>query len=116
MKKTTLISIGLFAVPFVAFAQTATNIRSLIGQFGDLLNQLIPIIIALTLIVFFFGLFRYVKDSGSKDALAGRQIMIAGIAALFVMVSVWGIVRIVQNTLGVQGQAPIQPPAVPILH
>lgn len=115
MKKTTLISIGLFAVPFVAFAQTATNVRSLIGQFGDLLNQIIPIIIALTLIVFFWGLFKYVQGAG-KGHDEGRKVMIAGIAALFVMVSVWGIVRIVQNTLGVQGQAPIQPPAVPILH
>ncbi|MES2202873.1 MAG: hypothetical protein V4474_00915 [Patescibacteria group bacterium] len=88
-----------------------SNIPQLIAFVGDTLNRLIPVVIALTVIIFFWGLFKYVKGAG-KDAASGRHIMIAGLLALFVMVSVWGIIRLMQNTLGVS-VAPVAIPQVP---
>ena len=38
--------------------------------------------------------------------------MIAGLVSLFVMVSVWGIVNLAQNALGIQGNAPVVVPQV----
>jgi Na+-driven multidrug efflux pump len=112
MKKTALIGSALWAAPLLAFAQTAQNLRGLLALAGDLLNMLIPILIALTLVIFFWGLAMYVRGAG-KSAGQGKSIMIAGLLALFIMVSVWGIIRLFQNTLGVQGGAPIPPPYVP---
>ena len=88
-----------------------SNIPQLISFFGDTLNRLIPVVIALTVIIFFWGLFQYVKGAG-KSHKQGKNIMIAGLLSLFVMVSVWGIIRLMQNTLGVS-VAPVAIPQVP---
>jgi hypothetical protein len=112
MKKTGLISAVLLATPFVAFAQT--NLQGLISQAGMLLNALIPLLMAAALVVFFWGLIQYIRSSGEGEHSTGRNIMIAGIVSLFVMVSVWGLVRFLQSTLGINGEQPINPPSVPI--
>ncbi len=107
MKKTLAI-IALYAAPFVAFAQTPTNLIGLIQFAGDVANRLIPLLIAVALVVFFYGIVQYIykrKDAG--------KIMVAGILGLFVMVSVWGIIRIAQNTFGVGNAAPVGIPQVP---
>jgi hypothetical protein len=116
MKKTALIGSALWAAPLLALAQTGQNLRGLIVMTGDILNMLIPIIIALTLLIFFWGLFNYVRAAGGKGSDNGKKVMIAGIVALFIMVSIWGIIRLVQNTLGVQGGQAIPPPTVPLLR
>lgn len=99
----------LFALPAVAFAQTPTNLLGLINLVGTVLNALIPILIALALVVFFWGLVKYII---SKKPGEGRSIMIAGLVGLFVMVSVWGIIRLAQNTLGVNNSTAIPIPQV----
>jgi hypothetical protein len=74
--------------------------------------MLIPILIALALVAFFWGLVRYVW-SGGEFKEGGRNIMIAGLVALFVMVSVWGIIRLAQNTLGIGSGGALPAPSVP---
>ena len=108
MKKA-LFAASLFALPLVAFA-APQDFTGYISWVGDLLNRLIPVLIALALVVFFWGLVRYIAKRDSKE---GRQTMIAGLIALFVMVSVWGILRLAQNTFGVNNAAPVTIPQVP---
>ena len=98
MKKTALISALLFATPLIAFAQGANNLRDLILMAGSLLNLVIPVLIALALVIFFWGLIQYIRDPG-KGHEQGRKVMIAGLLSLFIMVSVFGIIRLAQNTL-----------------
>lgn len=115
MKKLAVASSTLFLLPLVAFAEIAgaNNLLSLLNLAGAVLNKIIPLIIAITLIVFFWGLVSYVTAAGGgKGQESGKKIMIAGITALFVMVSIWGIIRLVQTTLGVSGGEPIPPPQV----
>jgi len=107
MKKA-LITVALFAVPMVAFAQTPTNLSNLISFAGDMLNRLIPVLIAFALVVFFWGLIQYIRTHKG-----GKDIMIAGLVGLFIMVSVWGILRLAQNTFGVGNAAPVGIPQVP---
>ncbi len=73
-----------------------TSLKTLIASAGELLNMLIPVLIALALVVFFWGLVKYIR---SGKAAGGKDIMIAGLVGLFIMVSVWGIIRIAQTTL-----------------
>ena len=83
------------------------NLTQLISFAGDVLNRLIPVLIAVALVVFFWGLIQYIRTHKG-----GKDIMIAGLVGLFIMVSVWGIIRIAQNTLGVgSGGPPSIPPA-----
>lgn len=99
MKKTALFTAALFALPFIAFAK---NLNDLIVDAGQILNNLIPVLIAAAVVVFFWGLVRYILSPGEGHA-TGRTTMIAGLLALFVMVSVWGIIKLAQNTLGING-------------
>lgn len=66
----------------------------------SILSPLIPILVTLALIAFFWGVARYaIKGADDEKAREqGKQIMIWGIIGLFVIVSVWGLVAVVQNT------------------
>jgi hypothetical protein len=100
MKKTAILSAALFLVPFISSAQALQPIVNIIQAVGAIVNLLIPIVIAVALLVFFWGLVKYIRGAG-KSAAAGRSIMIAGLVSLFIMVSVWGIVHLAQGALGI---------------
>lgn len=113
MKKTALATALLFALPFVAFAQALQPVKNLVAAVGGILNMLIPVLIAAAIVVFFWGLVTYIRHpEGGEHGGGGRPIMIAGLVSLFVMVSVWGIVNLAQNALGIQGNAPVVVPQV----
>jgi len=91
----------LLALPLVSFA--VTDITTLILKVSDWIQLLTPIVVALALLYFFYGLATYILKSGDEEKKAeGKNIMIYGIIALFVMVSVWGLVSILVNTLNIQ--------------
>lgn len=86
--------------------KTATE---LFFQFGEIIQNIIPIIIGLAVLVFVWGILQYVvskEDTGKAD---GKKYMLWGIIALFVMVSVWGLVNLLQKTI-FEGQNPAQFP------
>lgn len=88
-----------FAAPFVAFAQ---NLQSLLSTVQNLLNAVIPILITLAVVYFFWGLAQYIWNAGDDAKKEGRQRMIWGLVALFVMVSVWGIISLFGSTFNIQ--------------
>ncbi len=98
MKKFALISSALFAAPLFAWAQygSLSPISQFIVSIGNIVALLIPITIGIAMVVFFYGLVKYIRNPEKTD---GRQIMIAGIVSLFIMVSIWGIIRLVQTTI-----------------
>lgn len=78
-----------------------TDLCGVINVFVSIINKLIPFIIALTLLVFIWGIFQFVLASDSEEKRSeGRSTMLYGIIALFVMVSVWGLVNILVGTFG----------------
>lgn len=98
MKKI-IIATSLIA-PALASAQlTRTGI--LIIQFKYLLGIVSNTVFALGLLAFFWGLVRYIFKIGgdTKAAEEGRKLMIWGTLAIFVMVSIWGLVRLLQGEL-----------------
>ncbi|MEK7613183.1 MAG: hypothetical protein AAB449_03500 [Patescibacteria group bacterium] len=98
MKKIVFTSL-LFALPLVASAQ---NITTALLRISDIINILIPLLIAMALVVFFWGLVKYIWSSGEEHEY-GKNVMIAGLVSLFIMVSVFGIIRLVGDTFGVFG-------------
>ncbi|MEQ1499985.1 MAG: hypothetical protein ABL917_01270 [Parcubacteria group bacterium] len=102
--------------PVLALAQNATqsinNLSGLLGNIRGLLNTLIPVLIALAVVYFFWGLVKFLGASGDpKAAEAARSQMIWGVIAIAVMVSIFGLVSFLQNTLGIQNTT-IVPPQV----
>lgn len=78
------------------------------------IDRLIPLVISIALILFLIGIVQFVTAGGDEEKrAAARGMIIFGIIALFVMVSVWGFVNILSRTFfGNQG-ATIRPASVP---
>lgn len=97
-------------MPLAAFAQAnpAGGLLGLVNFAGTVINALIPILIGAAVVVFFYGLVKFIYTRKSGD----KSIMWWGIIALFLMVSVWGIIRIAQSTLGIGGVQTLPVPHV----
>jgi uncharacterized membrane protein len=67
---------------------------------GCVLSPLVYLIIGASVIVFLYGVFKFIRAEGD-DKQAGREFIIWGIVGLFVMVSVWGLVSILSNTFNI---------------
>jgi hypothetical protein len=89
---------------------SANNMISLISQVQVIINGLIPIVFTLALLAFFWGLAKYLFVEADDAKVQGKKIMIWGIIALFVMVSIWGIVASLQEIFGVGGVSTITIP------
>jgi hypothetical protein len=85
------------------------NLQTLITRIGDLVRLALPVVVGLALFGFFFGLAKFIFQSGDEKAVEeGKRIMKWGLVALFVMVSVWGIIGFFQRDLGIGGGGIIQ--------
>lgn len=73
-------------------------------------NSIIPLLFAVALIAFLYGVIRYFMNANDSTKRAeGSQFMIWGIVALFVMLSVWGLVGILSNTFNLNNSQPTPP-------
>lgn len=76
-----------------------TSFASLVQLFMTYIAMLVPFIIALTVLVFLWGVFKMIFSYDSDTAVSeGKKFMTWGIVSLFVMVSIWGLVKILTTT------------------
>ena len=91
---------------------TPKDIGTLFSFFGCLLNGLIPVIIGIAVLMFLIGISQYVTSGDNEEKKeASRNMMIYGIISIFVMVSVWGFVKILSTTFGFNFSLPSLPPS-----
>lgn len=111
MKK--FIIAALTFAPAVAMAQQLGNVENLLKSVGRLIDVALPIVVAIGLLSFLWGLAKFIwGGADAKDE--GKTLMIWGIVALFVMVSVWGIVRWIGVQVGIGQGDTITVPKVPL--
>ena len=104
-------SILAITSPFIAFAQTAAQtttsqcasgsatLCTLISKIIGYLNQFLFLLIALAVVTFAYYVFKYfIKPNENRDE-AAKYVMYS-IIGFFVILSVWGLVNILQNTFG----------------
>ncbi len=78
-----------------------TNLKELVLLIVDLINTATPVLGGIGLLVFFWGLGKFIKNSGdAKNHEDGKNLMIWGVVGFFVMFAVWGIVQFAQTSLG----------------
>ena len=113
MKKVLIVG-AAFLLPLIAGAQLTNLETNIVTPIGRIIGLLIPIVFALALLYFFWGLAQYILNSGNEDAQKeGKSKMIWGIVALFVMSAVWGLVRFLGTAVGVNNDA--APPVSPLI-
>ena len=97
------------AIPAIAAAATLTDTLVFLSTF---LNGVIGLFITLAFVVFFWGLIKYLFTMEQESAHESLRIMFWGVIAIFVMVSIWGIIRLLQSTLKVTSTDPVIPKGI----
>lgn len=92
-----------FLLPAFASAQTdaPTTFTGFVVLAIDILKMVIPLIVGFGILLFFWGLVKFINRAGDvKSHDDGRTMMIWGIIGLFVMVSLWGILQFLGDQFG----------------
>lgn len=72
------------------------------GLLDILIGMGVPLIITLALVYFLYGIVQYLISAGDESKRKESvKVITYGIIALFVMISVWGLVSFITNTFGV---------------
>jgi len=99
--QTTPFLLPFFLLPLLVFAQPS-DFSGLIDIFINVVKEVAKLFILLSILVFFWGIAKFILNTGGgKEQEEAKNIMVWGIIALFVMTSVWGIIRLLQVTFGV---------------
>jgi hypothetical protein len=87
-------------IPQVSFA-AFDKIKTLLRDFKSLLDLVVPVIFGLALIFFFYGLAQFIRSVSDKTIQEGKNKMIWGVVSLFVMFSIWGIIRYIGESVNI---------------
>ena len=69
----------------------------------EVFDLLVPLLVGVALIVFVWGVVKFIAASGDDKAYEeGRRRMLWGVIILFVIISMWGLVRLARTILGVR--------------
>lgn len=103
MKKILLSASAFFSLPLISLADTkcgsVISYDTLLTCILSILNSLIPIIIALIILWIVWSAFQFAKAEGEERSKY-RDAMVWGIVAIFVTVTIWGLVGILTGTFG----------------
>jgi uncharacterized membrane protein len=66
-----------------------------------IINPIVMFMLALALVVFVFGILEMLSKGADAEAHSkGKTHMVAGVVGMFIMISAWGIINIIANTVG----------------
>ena len=113
MKKTlyTFFTLTLLSIALPVLAAAPKDFKAVVNDIfiGGLLKPIVPFLIGLAVIVFIYGVLMVMISEGGDKKENGKQYMMWGIIGIFVMVSVWGLVNLLQGTFGLENSPlPIQ--------
>jgi succinate dehydrogenase/fumarate reductase cytochrome b subunit len=101
MKNFFLLSVFAVLLPNIAYAAPATDFMSLMQIFLDLLGRFMTLLYAAAFVAFFWGIVKYIWNTDdTKGRADATNWMVWSVVALFVMVTLWGIVGLLVNTFG----------------
>ncbi len=117
MKKTLVQAAATLAVftPAIALAQFG-EINSFIGSINTFINNvLIPLVFAIALLVFIWGMFQFFIRGGHDPEAQqkGKDLMLWAVVGFVLMVSIFGIVNLIAGGLGFSGENIQNIPSVP---
>ena len=97
----------LFVMPSVIFAAD-TTLNDIEVAALDLLNSVVPMLIAAAVAFFLWSVLKYINSGDNAEArIQARALMIYGIIAIFVMVSLWGFVNVLVETFNLEESIPV---------
>lgn len=80
-----------------------SSLQDIINSSGCVIQSAVKVVVPLALLVFLWGLAKFILVAGDeKEKERGKNIMVWGVIALFVMVSIWGLVNLLQSNFGIE--------------
>jgi hypothetical protein len=102
---------SVLLLPYIASAQSFDYLDFFVESVGALVQIVVPVLIALALALFLWGLVVFIFQAENDTArAAGRQRMVWGVIILFVAVSIWGIIALLYQISGVEKNPTINAP------
>ncbi len=110
---------ALLLAPATALAQIGGP-RPDFGYTNDVVQQVVEwsktavtFLMVVATLYFIWTVIQYIRVKEAKDAEERKKAVIRGVIGLFVIVAIWGIVRVISNSLGVSGINTAVPPCPP---
>lgn len=81
---------------------TPTNFTQLVDVFIVLIQAALPVLAGLALLVFIWGLAKFIFKVGDDEKAVGdgKNLMKWGLIALFILVSFWAIIQVIHQDVG----------------
>lgn len=102
MKKTALFANALFAflIPQIVFAQDLSSIMNVLVQ---IFTGVVAVASVFAFVFFFRGIAVFIFNTDDeKKREAGKKWMLWGVIAIFVMITIWGLVGYLLDTFSVE--------------
>ncbi|MEI8130227.1 MAG: pilin [bacterium] len=91
-------------------ASGVVSIPDLLKYFTCTLQRyIVPLLLAIGLLLFVYGMVQFISSSDAEERAEGRQFMIWGVVGFAVIFSVWGILTIFNQTFRLNNSAPTVP-------
>ncbi|MDQ5962768.1 MAG: hypothetical protein QG653_575 [Patescibacteria group bacterium] len=108
----------LLTVPLSVFAVSFDSLGGLINNFTtNVVKALGYLAMSAAVVAFFFGMVQFIwasREGKEEEMTKGKRFMVWALIALFVMFSVWGIIKFVQQTIGLPNSSEITIPTLNI--
>lgn len=81
-----------------------------INSFGDAVNLVIsiikdtaiPVLISGAVLIFFYGVIKtFIYETNPETIAKNKYYMLWGLGAIFVMLSIWGIINVISSSIGI---------------
>lgn len=92
-------ALAVLILPAVASAEAARTFQELAVDIVEILDATTAVLIVAGIVVYFYGISTNILNFSEGGAEKVRTYFFWGIIVLFVMVSIWGILRLLQDTL-----------------
>jgi uncharacterized membrane protein YuzA (DUF378 family) len=101
------LTLGLITFfPIFAFAEEKKDLKYLASLFASYLNVAIQLIIGLAVVVFVWNVFQYFFTEKDKEKKEAGMYVFYSIIGFFVILSFWGMVAVVRNSLKLEDSIP----------
>ena len=114
-----LLVLAILVVPAIVSAQIGgprPNFNYVNDTFDNVVywaQRGVTFLMVLATLYFIWTVIGYIRVKDAKESEERKKAMIRGIIGLFVIVAIWGIVRVIVTTLGVGGTTTVTPPCPP---
>lgn len=89
----------------------AASLKGITTAIEDILGAAVPFVAGLALLYFLWGLVIFIAKSGEESARTeGKSKMLWGIVGLFVIVTLWGLVKVISSSFSIDPGGSLGPP------